>query len=93
MTSRPPVVLSVFSTFAMGGPQVRFAALANRFGPRWRHVVIAMDGRYDAMERLTPDVPVRTEPSPVGKGEGARGLLRVRGALRRLAPDVLVTSN
>lgn len=88
-----PVVLSVFATFAMGGPQVRFAALANRFGARWRHVVIAMDGRYDAMERIASDVPLLREPSPIGKGEGAAGVLRLRRALRRIAPDVLVTSN
>lgn len=93
MTARTPVVLSVFATFAMGGPQVRFAALANRFGPRWRHIVIAMDGRHDAMERIAPDVPIRCEPSPIGKGEGPMALLRLRGALRSLAPDVLITSN
>lgn len=93
MTGPAPVVLSVFSTFAAGGPQVRFAALANRFGPRWRHVVIAMDGRYEAMGLLGADVPVTSEPPPIGKGEGLSGVLSLRRALRRLAPDVLITSN
>lgn len=93
MTGTAPVVLSVFATFAAGGPQVRFAALANRFGARWHHVVIAMDGRHGAMELLADGVPVRSEPSPIGKGEEPLALLRLRRALRRLAPDILITSN
>ena len=40
-----PRILSVFSTFATGGPQMRFAAIANHFGNAWRHEVVAMDGK------------------------------------------------
>ena len=42
---RAPLLLHVFSTFAVGGPQMRFVALAAAFGPRYRHIVMAMDGR------------------------------------------------
>ena len=34
-----PLILSVFSTFAVGGAQVRFATLANHFGLAYRHAI------------------------------------------------------
>ena len=86
-------VLHVFPSFAVGGAEVRFAALANRFGARWQHMLVALDGRTDCALRISPDVPFTLVPSPVQKGEGPAGLLRIRTALRQLAPAVLVTSN
>jgi glycosyltransferase involved in cell wall biosynthesis len=88
-----PLVVHVFPTFAVGGAQVRFCALANRFGPRWRHVVIAMDGRTDCAERLSPAVPIRLVLAPVPAGLGISRFTEIRRVLRRLHPDVLVTSN
>lgn len=95
MTSHaPPLILSVFPTFDVGGAQVRFCELANRFGPRWRHAIVALDGRSECAARLGPDVPFEILPSPVRCGESAvRGLPRIWFLLRRLRPDVLVTSN
>lgn len=90
----PPLVLSVFSTFAVGGPQVRFCALANRFGPRWRHAIVALDGCSECAARLGPGVPFEVLPSPARHGDSAaRNLPRIRALLRRLRPDVLATSN
>lgn len=89
-----PLLLHVFPSFAVGGAQVRFCALANRFGPRWRHAILALDGCGDCAARLGPEVPFELLPSPVRRGEGlARSLWRIHGLLRRLRPDVLVTSN
>lgn len=88
-----PLLLHVFPTFAIGGAQVRFAALANRFGPRWRHAIVALDGRTDCAERLAPSVPFTLMPSPAAPGEGAARFRRIRAFLRRLNPAVLVTSN
>lgn len=86
-----PLLLHVFPTFAIGGAQVRFAALANRFGPRWRHAIVALDGRTDCAERLAPSVPfVLLPPPPDG---GVARFRRIRAFLRSLAPAVLVTSN
>ena len=31
-------------SFAVGGAQVRFAALANHFGAAFRHIVVSLDG-------------------------------------------------
>ncbi|WP_338663928.1 glycosyltransferase [Pararoseomonas sp. SCSIO 73927] len=89
-----PLLLHVFPSFAVGGAQVRFAALANRFGPRWRHVVVAMDGRVDCAQRIGEAVrlasagpPWEGAPSPVQR------LARMAGLLRRLRPALLITSN
>lgn len=90
---RQPLLLHVFPTFAVGGAQVRFCALANRFGPRWRHLVVSLDGRADSRARLAADVPLEVIPSPSAKGAGPRGVARIGALLRDLRPDALVTSN
>jgi glycosyltransferase involved in cell wall biosynthesis len=89
----PPLVLSVFATFAVGGPQVRFAALANHFGPAWRHAVIAMDGRYDCTQRLAPELDVIFPGIQNPRRTVLANVARFRRLLGDLAPDVLVTHN
>lgn len=91
--AEPPLVLSVFSTFATGGPQVRFAAIANHFGPRWRHAVLALDGRTDCAQRIGPHVPFRMLDSPIVPGPGLSRFTAIRRLLRQLDPSVLITSN
>lgn len=87
-----PLVVHVFPSFVVGGTQVRYAALANRWGPRWRHAVVSLDGRFDCAERLR--VPFERIAFPEIPGESLpRRLLRIRRVLRRLKPDALVTSN
>ncbi|WP_170985129.1 glycosyltransferase family 4 protein [Roseomonas sp. AR75] len=89
-----PLVLSVFPSFAVGGAQVRFCALANRFGPRWRHVIAALDGETGCAERLHPEVPHALLPRPVPRGlDPLRSALAARRVLRALRPAALVTSN
>lgn len=93
LSGSAPLLLHVFPTFAIGGAQVRFAALANRFGPRWRHAIVALDGSADCAERLRSDVPFVVLPAPVTPGDGHARFWHIRAFLRRLRPDVLVTSN
>jgi glycosyltransferase involved in cell wall biosynthesis len=88
-----PLILHVFSTFRVGGPQVRFADISRSMGARFRHIVLAMDGGYECAERIDPAVAIDywqefTPPSSLVKL-----LLHVRGLLRRHKPDVLVTYN
>ena len=88
-----PLLLHVFPSFAVGGAQVRFCAIANRFGPRWRHAILALDGCHDCAARLAPEVPVTLlAPPQLAAGLPAR-LLAIRRALREWRPDALVTSN
>jgi glycosyltransferase involved in cell wall biosynthesis len=88
-----PLVLSVFPSFAVGGAQVRFTALANRFGSAFRHAVVAMDGNLSAREKLAPGLDVSFLAFAARKGETLGTLRRCRALLRALRPSVLVTSN
>lgn len=90
----PPLLLHVFPSFSVGGAQVRLAKLANRFGRRWRHAVIALDGRAECLERIDADVAFDVLPSPLRPGQSLPSrLLSIRTFLRQLRPDLLVTSN
>jgi glycosyltransferase involved in cell wall biosynthesis len=92
--TRPLMLLHVFPTFAVGGAQARFAAVANHLGAEARHMVVSLDGRLDARERLDArlDVTFPRLPAPSGTLGGARVAL---AALRswRGEVDRLVTSN
>lgn len=89
----PPLLLHVFSTFAVGGPQMRFAMLANHFGARYRHLVLAMDGNTACRARLAPGLAVGFPENPLRKGATLANLGRIRALLRAVRPDLLVTSN
>ncbi|MGH7210972.1 MAG: glycosyltransferase, partial [Acetobacteraceae bacterium] len=93
MVAQTPTLLSVFATFATGGPQVRFAATANHFGRRYRHLVVAMDGVTTARERLDPDLNLDFPAVEVRHGRTLGNLPPFRRMLRALRPDVLVTHN
>ena len=91
----PPHLLHVFSTFAVGGPQTRFVALANALRDRYRHTILAMDGNHAAAEGLDKALDCTIATMPVVKS-GAISLANLRHAralLRRLRPDLLVTYN
>jgi glycosyltransferase involved in cell wall biosynthesis len=88
-----PLLLSVFATFAVGGPQMRFARLANHFGERYRHAIVAMDGRREAAARLDPALAVSYPELAIRKGDALGNRRRFRAALRTLEPAVLVTNN
>lgn len=89
----PPQILSVFSTFAVGGPQVRFTKLAAHFGERFRHAVVAMDHDYGCRARLDPGLDVAYPAVDFRKGRTAANVIQFRKALRRLRPDLMVTNN
>lgn len=84
-----PLMLSVFATFAVGGQQVRFVALANHYGARFRHAIVSMDGELAAGARLA--VPAAYPRVEIRKGDTLGNVLRFRRVLRELRPDVLVT--
>lgn len=91
--ARRPLLLHVFSTFAVGGPQIRFVTLANHFGPTWHHAVIAMDGNYAARDRLEPQVDVTYPQVAMRKGDTLGNARSFRRALCDIRPDRLVTYN
>ena len=93
MAEKQRTLLHAFSTFKLGGPQARFVQPANDFGPRYRHVIAAMDNCFDAGERLGPQVNWQPLPLQVKKG----GALANRSAFRQVIqdqhPDLLLTYN
>jgi glycosyltransferase involved in cell wall biosynthesis len=93
MTRPPRTLLSVFATFGVGGPQVRFTALANRFPGHYRHLIVAMDGVTAARERLASGLDVTFPAIEIRKGATLANRRIFRAALREWQPDVLVTSN
>lgn len=86
-----PRLLHVFSTFAVGGPQKRFAQLAGATQALFRHSVLAVDGNYEARRLLPPGVEIVAAVSNAG-ALPAR-LARYRTYLRKTRPDLLVTYN
>lgn len=88
----PTRVLHIFSTFATGGPQVRFATLARQLGDRCRHRVLAMDGCYDCMALIAGDTPVETLQPPPKQGL-AGNLIWFRRLFARERPDLVMTYN
>lgn len=86
-------LLSVFATFAVGGPQVRYAAVANRFPNRFRHTIVAMDADTQARQRLSPAVDVRFPELAVTKASTLANRRRFRRFLGDTRPDLLITHN
>ncbi len=86
-------LLHVYPTFAVGGAQARFVAIANHFGRRWQHVIVAMDGVTTCRERLDPALDVRLLDPGVIKGDTLGNLRRFRAVLLAERPACLVTSN
>jgi glycosyltransferase involved in cell wall biosynthesis len=90
-----PLLLHAFSTFAMGGPQRRFLQIANAFGPRYRHALVAMDGNTAAAAGLDSDVDFQVIPAPTQKSGGLSlgNLGRIAGVVRQQRPDLLLSYN
>ena len=88
-----PLILNVFSTFAVGGPQVRFAALANSAGHHFRHLVFAVDGQYDCLNRLRSPSCVGRSYFDFPRGGIATNVATAHKLLRRLDPALLITYN
>lgn len=91
--SNPPLVVHVFPTFAVGGAQVRFAAIANHFGTAFRHIVVSLDGDLGCRDRLRPDLDVSFPAVDAPKGAMFGNARRFRRLLRQWQPDMLVTGN
>ncbi len=94
MTASPPaLILHVFPSFAVGGAQMRMATLANRFGPRFRHAIIALDHQTACRDQLDPQLDVELIAPPKPARTLPARLRAIRALLRRIAPDLLITSN
>jgi glycosyltransferase involved in cell wall biosynthesis len=93
MTGAGRHILHVFPGFDVGGVQLRITSVINRFPGRYRHTIAAMNDRFDCLDRVDPGAGVVRLPLNLAKGRSADTFCRIRGHLRHLAPDMLVTYN
>jgi L-malate glycosyltransferase len=92
---RPCKLLHAFPTFAVGGAQIRFAALANALEKGFEHVVVSGDGNEAAAALVDSDVSLRLRPIIWRKGSSLSlaNLRTFRDVLRDERPDLLLTYN
>ena len=91
--SKPRHLLHVFSTFGVGGPEVRSCDLINHFGEQYRHTIIAMDGRYECKAKLSPGAPVTFLEVQNHRQNLLKNVQQFMRLLKQLQPDVLLTYN
>jgi L-malate glycosyltransferase len=86
-------LLHVFSTFGVGGPEVRSCDLINHFGDRYRHTILAMDDNYDCQSKLDPKAPVEFHRVTNDKSSLKNNLRNFSQLLKKINPDLLLTYN
>ncbi|MCC7047620.1 MAG: glycosyltransferase [Alphaproteobacteria bacterium] len=86
-------LLHVFPTFDVGGSQIRFAALANRLGRRYRHIIMALDSRHGAAGLLSSAVDFELRGFGLDKRRTLRNLLPIRRMIRESGAAELLTYN
>lgn len=89
----PKHLLHVFSTFGVGGPEVRSCDLINHFGDRYRHSIIAMDDIYDCQSKLLPNHAVKFHRVVNDKSSLRKNLKNFIRILKSLKPNLLLTYN
>ena len=82
--------LHVFSTFAIGGPQVRAAQILELAGSSVEHLLIAMDGRTECLARCAKGTRITVVPAPPKAGFWANAKA-FAALLRETKPDLLLT--
>lgn|ERR1039458_8916887 len=90
--SLPRHLLHVFSSFGLGGAEIRTAQLMNHFGSRFRHTVVALDGTFDAARRLDPSVRITCCPA-IRTSNPARMIARFHRLFQQFQPELLLTYN
>lgn len=87
-----PHLVHVFSTFVPAGPQVRVAKLLAAFGARYRHSILAMDGKLDARALVDHSLDVKYLEAPPKAGSLATAR-RMRSLLAQADPSLVLTYN
>ncbi|MFT5050031.1 MAG: glycosyltransferase involved in cell wall biosynthesis [Chlamydiales bacterium] len=88
----PKTLLHVFPTFVAAGSQQRTVQLIRAFGDSYRHRVVALDGKLEALDLLPPEIDA-TPASPPATGGWMSGVRALRTLLKQERPDLLLTYN
>jgi len=84
--------LHIVSSFAVGGVPVRVARIISEMGLRYRHTILSLDGRFDCVEQIAPDISICATAFEV-HGSDPLALRRRRREIARRRPDLLLTYN
>jgi L-malate glycosyltransferase len=87
----PPRLVHVFPSFGAGGAELRIARIINYLGGRMRHVVIALNGRFEA--RYAIDSGLAEFHAPELRRDPLRSMIDLRRTVLGLSPDLLLTYN
>ncbi len=95
MPVTPPLLLHVFSTFNLGGPQARALQLMNAWGGDFRHMIVSVGaGELGARAGVRDGVPVEYPAFPDLKlGALPKRLVAIRARVQALKPDLILTYN
>ena len=88
-----PRLLHIFPSYGHGGVPIRIATVINHFGPRYRHMIFALDGNRAAENRLDPSLKIPVGDPGIDKARPLASLFRIRRTLAGLRPDLLLTYN
>lgn len=86
-------LLHVFASFGYGGVPIRICEVINGLAGDFRHTVVALDGCFDAKQRLQSGADVGFRPLVLPRYNLLRALAKVREVIRDAAPDLLLTYN
>lgn len=90
---QPPCILHVFPSFAVGGVPNRIATVISRLGSRFRHKIVALDGRTEASLTLARTAPVELLAHRPNESGWVGEIRSVRSILGAEKPEVLATYN
>ena len=86
-------IVWVFPGFGVGGAQMRFAAIANHFGPASTHVIVSLNGDLSCRTRLAEDLNLEFPDLGHRPGHMGASIRQAHQVLRAQKPDLVVTSN
>lgn len=86
-------LLHIFPGFDVGGVQLRISAVLNRFPDRYSHIIVATNGRFDCLSRISEEVDADPLLPNVAKGSSDVSLRGINRHLATIKPDLLVTYN
>jgi glycosyltransferase involved in cell wall biosynthesis len=86
-------LLHVFPTLAVGGQQTRFATIANALGPAFRHLLVSLDGREEAIGLLKTGVEFLVLRVPPLTHNPFKDLRNNAVVSSKIEADILITYN
>ncbi len=88
-------LLHVFSTFNIGGPQVRTSDIIQNLDHRFRHTILAMDGQYLCKGHFDPSkkIDILYSDLILPKKNTLKNVLTITQLLKQIKPNLLLTYN